>query len=134
MRVTTTTDEEVSLEMQKSVPSDTSRSLPPETKPKRSRATLIAGQRILLLAPPIIVAVVLLVSWYISTATGSVPSFILPPPRDVFTVLSDGLQSGLFLSNALVTIQESLLGFLLAVVLALPLGYGLAKSRLFAAA
>jgi len=32
-----------------------------------------------------------------------------------------------------VTIQESLLGFLLAVIVALPLGYGLAKSRLFAA-
>jgi NitT/TauT family transport system permease protein len=134
MSVTTTTAEEVSLEVQESAPGDTTRSLSPETRPKRARATLIAAQRVLLLAPPIVLAIVLLVSWYISTATGSVPSFILPAPRDVFTALSEGLKSGLFLSNALVTIQESLLGFLLAAVIALPLGYGLAKSRLFAAA
>jgi NitT/TauT family transport system permease protein len=36
------------------------------------------------------------------------------------------------LSNALVTIEESVLGFLLALAIALPLGYGLAKSRLLA--
>ncbi len=39
----------------------------------------------------------------------------------------------MFLSNALVTIEESLLGFALALVIALPLGYGIAKWRLFSA-
>lgn len=134
MSLITTSVEDVSLDLQKSVPGDTARSRPHKTRAKSTRARLIAAQRILLLAPPIVLAVVLLVSWYISTATSSVPSFILPAPRDVFTALSDGLTSGLFLSNALVTIQESLLGFALAVVIALPLGYSLAKSRLFAAA
>src|SRR5260370_17539327 len=87
----------------------------------------------MLVIPPLVLAVFLLVSWYVSTATGSVPVFILPPPQDVFAALADGLRSGLFLSNALVTIQESLLGFLLGVILALPLGYGIAKSPLFPA-
>ncbi|HEX9133422.1 MAG TPA: ABC transporter permease, partial [Ktedonobacteraceae bacterium] len=99
----------------------------------RARVKPVAAQRVLLVAPPIVLAVLLLVSWYVSTTSGSVPGFLLPPPRDVFAALADGLGSGLFLSNALVTIQESLLGFSLAVIVALPLGYGMAKSHLFAA-
>ena len=87
----------------------------------------------MLIVPPLALALVLLMSWFVSTAMGRVPDFILPAPRDVFAALVDGLKSGLFLSNALVTIQESLLGFLLGVIIALPLGYAIAKSRLFAA-
>lgn len=129
MSVTTTTENE-SLELQDSAPDD-SRKV--SSGIKRSRETPIARQRAMLVIPPLVLAVFLLVSWYVSTATGSVPVFILPPPQDVFAALADGLRSGLFLSNALVTMQESLLGFLLGVIIALPLGYGIAKSRLFAA-
>ena len=129
MSATTTTENE-SLELQESAPDD-SRKV--SSGIKRSRETPIARQRAMLVVPPLVLAVFLLVSWYVSTATGSVPAFILPPPQDVFAALADGLKSGLFLSNALVTIQESLLGFLLGVIIALPLGYGIAKSRLFAA-
>jgi NitT/TauT family transport system permease protein len=85
------------------------------------------------MVPPLLLALVLLLSWYVSTATGKVPDFLLPYPGDVFATLVDGLRSGLFLSNALVTIQESLLGFLLGVIIALPLGYAIAKYRLLAA-
>lgn len=129
MSVTTATKNE-SLELKESEPGD-SRKLSPGIG--RSRTKLIATQRSMLIFPPLVLALVLLLSWYASTATGNVPSFILPPPRDVFGVLIDGLRSGLFLSNALVTIQESLLGFLLGVIIALPLGYAIAKSRLLAA-
>ena len=59
MSVTTTTVEDVSLELQQSVLGDTTRSLPPETRPKRARATQNAAQRVLLLAPPIVLAVVI---------------------------------------------------------------------------
>jgi NitT/TauT family transport system permease protein len=130
MSVTTTTEND-SLELQTASPDD-SRKVSPGNR--HSRTTPIAAQRATLVVPPLVLAVFLLVSWYVSTATGSVPGFILPPPRDVFAALADGLRSGLFLSNALVTIQESLLGFLLGVIIALPLGYGIAKSRLLAAA
>lgn len=128
MSVTTTT-EDVTLEIRTSA-SDSRKSSPAT---KHARATMVAAQRVLLIGPPVVLAVFILVIWYVSTATRGVPSFILPAPGDVLSRLSDGLQSGLFLNNTLVTIQESLLGFLLAVIVALPIGYGLAKSRLFAA-
>ena len=129
MSVTTTTENE-SLELQETAPDDSRKR---SSGNKRSRTAPIATQRAMIVVPPLVLAVILLVSWYVSTARGYVPAFILPTPRDVFAALADGLRSGLFLSNALVTIQESLLGFLLGVIIALPLGYGIAKSRLLAA-
>jgi len=67
-------------------------------------------------APPLVLGALLLISWYVATVFGHVNGLILPMPGDVFSSLSDGLRSGLFLSNALVTIQESLYGFLLALL------------------
>ena len=112
MSVTTTTENE-SFELQETV-SDDSRKQSPGIR--RSRTTPIATQRAMLIVPPLALALVLIISWFVGTATGRVPDFILPAPRDVFATLLDGLRSGLFLSNALVTIQESLLGFLLGVI------------------
>ncbi len=83
--------------------------------------------------PPVLVAAVLLGLWYLATAYWRINPLFLPAPADVWQRLLDGLSSGLYELNALATIQESLLGFLLAVVIGLPLGYGLAKSRLIAA-
>ncbi len=100
----------------------------------RTARQLKAVERLLSVAPPLVLAVLLLGSWYVGTTYGHVSSLILPAPGDVLAALFAGLNSGLFLTNALVTIQESLLGFLLALGIALPLGYGLAKSRLIAAA
>jgi NitT/TauT family transport system permease protein len=89
--------------------------------------------RLLTILAPVLLGVILLGSWYISTSRGLVATYELPPPSDVWTSLQAGLASGLFLHMAWVTLQESLGGFLLAVVLALPVGYSLAKWRLFAA-
>src|SRR6266436_8694286 len=129
MSVTTTT-EDVSLQVRQPAPDEARK---PSPEAERVRRTQAATQRVLLVTPPIILAVFLLVSWYLSTARGGVPKYILPTPGDVLSTLFAGLKSGLFLSNTLVTMQESLLGFCLAVIVALPVGYGLAKSRLFAA-
>lgn len=108
---------------------------PPASKPARTSTTsLKIMQRVLSIAPPVVLALFLLISWYISTVYGHVNSLILPTPGDVLTSLVDGFRSGLLMSNALVTIEESVLGFLLALAVALPLGYGLAKSRLIATA
>ncbi len=126
----TATPENESFELQESMPGD-SRSLSPGLG--RTRTKPVASQQTMLIAPPFVLAFILMVSWYVSTASGKVPNFILPPPREVFVVLVDGLRSGLFLSNAMVTVQESFLGFLLGVIVALPLGYAIAKSRLLAA-
>jgi NitT/TauT family transport system permease protein len=90
--------------------------------------------RLLSVLPPVVLALVLLIGWYMSTAAGAVNALFLPTPVNVLASLADGLQSGLYLSGILVTVQESALGFLLAVIIALPLGYGLVKSRLLATA
>lgn len=97
----------------------------------RSLATQAVMQRVLLIAPPVLLALFLLAGWFV--AYRHVNSLILPAPGDVFSSLTAGMKSGLFLSNLLVTVEESLLGFALALVIALPLGYGIAKWRLFAA-
>ena len=89
-------------------------------------------QRAIAIIPPFILGAVFLFAWYTSTAYGHVSNLILPTPADVFSALVGGIQSGLYWSNILVTIQESLLGFLLALAIALPIGYGIAKSRFLA--
>jgi len=106
----------------------------PTVEKRRTYGSLKTMERMLSVSPPIVLALILLVSWYLGTSYGHVSSLILPAPKDVLTSLSNGLSSGLLLSAALVTAQESVLGFLLALVVALPLGYGLAKSRLLASA
>jgi NitT/TauT family transport system permease protein len=95
-------------------------------------STSRAAGRLFSATPSLLVALLILLVWYIATTSGHVSALFLPAPADVFSSLFAGLQSGVFLSNALVTIEESVLGFLLALAIALPLGYGLAKSRLFA--
>jgi NitT/TauT family transport system permease protein len=132
MSVRTSTEKGVFFGIRKFARSDTEI---PVTEGKAARAKTNAGtQRVLSIVPPIALGLFLLIGWYAGTAIGHVNSLVLPAPGDVSASLSDGLSSGLFLSNALVTIQESLLGFLLALIVALPLGYGLAKSRLIATA
>lgn len=129
MSVTTSTSKDVSLKIREPVPEGTKMSSPGK---KGGRTSPNAAQRALLVTPPLVLALLLLLGWYIGTAYVHVSSLILPAPGDVFSALSDGLSSGWLVSNALITIQESWLGFLLAVIVALPLGYGLAKSRLIA--
>jgi len=106
----------------------------PAGKKRRARVSLDTMERVLSISPPMVLALIVLVGWYLGTSYGHIPSLILPAPGDVLTSLSQGLSSGMLLSAALVTTQESVLGFLFALVVALPLGYGLAKSRLLAAA
>ncbi len=106
--------------------------------PAITQATRVNGTHrrrttVLTVLPPLSVAVVLLSLWYLGSAYWHVNPLFLPSPADVWQRLLDGLSSGLFEINALATVEESLLGFLLAVVIGLPLGYGLAKSRLIAA-
>jgi len=131
MSVTTSTPNRVSFRIRRQVRHGTKL---PSSQNKRTRASLSLMERVLTIAPPLVLGVFLLFSWYISTTYGHVSSLIIPAPKDVLTSLFNNLSAGTFQSNALVTVQESLLGFFLALVVALPLGYGLAKSRLLAAA
>jgi NitT/TauT family transport system permease protein len=99
-----------------------------------STASAKVALRLLSVLPPVLLALTLLIGWYMTAAAKSVNPLFVPAPADVLASLADGLHSGLYLSSTLVTVQESALGFLLAVIIALPLGYGLVKSRLLATA
>lgn len=101
---------------------------------KRMRASFTTTPYLLTLLPPILLGLVLFGIWFLSTAGGMVPDYQLPAPAEVWTAFWDGLTSGLFWSMGWVTIQESIGGFLLAILIALPLGYSLARWRFFAAA
>jgi len=98
----------------------------------RSSLQWRAMQRAWGIIPPFALGAIFLLAWYAGTAYGHVSSLILPGPADVFSSLVDGIESGLYWNNMLVTVQESLSGFLLALAIALPTGYGIAKSRFFA--
>ncbi|HEX7734874.1 MAG TPA: ABC transporter permease [Ktedonobacteraceae bacterium] len=100
---------------------------------QRARVPSKATSRLLTVLPPLILGLVLLIGWYSGTSSGVVPVYQLPTIASVGSALWDGLTSGLFLSNAWVTLQESLGGFLIAVVIGLPVAYGLARWRPFAA-
>ncbi len=99
----------------------------------RPRSPSRRGTRLLTILPPTLLGLLLLLGWLFGTSSGVVPSYDLPDIASVGDALSSGLSSGLFLSNAWVTIQESLGGFLLAIVFSLPIGYGLAKWPVFSA-
>lgn len=135
MSATTSTDKDVSSRIRKYERERNGPAVNEQGKRTRAPSWNTTGRMLNVLAVflPCVLALVLLVIWYVSTSYGHVSNFFLPAPGDVLSSLSDGLTSGIYLSNALVTIQESVLGFLLALVVALPLGYAIAKSRLLAA-
>lgn len=134
MSVTTSIRKDASLEGREYVSAQGSTRLTTvkERATRRSIPMLSVMGQILTVVPPLVLAVLLFASWYITTATGRISSLFLPKPGDVFASLSDGIASGMYLGNTLVTVQESMLGFLIALAIALPLGYGIAKSRLLA--
>lgn len=102
-------------------------------RPRKTRSTPSVAHGWLTLLPPVMLALVVLVSWYAGTTAGHISGIFLPKISDVLVSLTDGLGAGAYLTNALLTtVQESVLGFLLALAIALPLGYAIVKSRLLA--
>jgi NitT/TauT family transport system permease protein len=75
-------------------------------------------------------AVVLLAVWEVAVRYFEVPVFIVPPPSRIFRSLVTITTSGLLLQNFLVTFQEALGGFLLAVSAAGVFSAAITQSRL----
>ena len=100
----------------------------PAARPRRRE------RRALRVLPPLVVGALLLGFWQLLTATGAVREYLLPPPADVARAFWRGVESGLFWEYGRTTLQESLAGFALGVAVAVPLGYGIARSRLLARA
>jgi NitT/TauT family transport system permease protein len=67
--------------------------------------------------------------WQGAVAYFQTPAYVLPSPVAVFTALSRGIESGVYLEHALVTLEETLLGFAVGCALAFALGTFVALSR-----
>src|SRR3954465_10899389 len=68
---------------------------------------------------PVISIILILVLWQASIIFLRLPRFILPPPLDVLTAFFGSLP--LLLRDAWVTLRETLAGFFLSIVVAVPL-------------
>jgi putative riboflavin transport system permease protein len=74
--------------------------------------------------------VVLVLAWQLIVVVGDYPAFILPGPGDVWRQFQIVATDGRLLHHSLVTISEIIPGLLIGLLVAIPLGYILAKSPL----
>jgi NitT/TauT family transport system permease protein len=94
--------------------------------------------------PALGLGALILLAWQLVTTTGAILPYFLPSPLQVAQAFLFGLGSlsaafpwyapGLLPQSATMTLIESALGFTLGTLVALPLGYGIARSRLVARA
>lgn len=101
----------------------------PASRPRYQRAALLLS-----VLAPVLLGLALLVAWQIVVQAGLVSAFLLPAPADVLRSFWAALSDGSLLHYARVTLTESLLGCALGALVALPLGYAIAHSRLVASA
>lgn len=78
--------------------------------------------------PPILLLLLFFVIWEILVRTLGVPSYILPPPSEIFSVLFK--DSSLFFSNGLVTLEEIVLGTLIALIVAIVLAFSIFEVKI----
>lgn len=95
------------------------RTATPTTTRKRSRPTSFLVTRVL---PPLLVLAALIAIWELASKSGQVNEIILPPPSEVFTAFIDMLDEAYFWEATQVTMTETLVGFVIGVVLAWALG------------
>ena len=74
----------------------------------------------LILSP--LLFVVVIGGWELAIRLLEVPVYIVPAPSDVAVALVNGLKGGIYISNAIVTLTEALLGFLIAATMGIMIG------------
>jgi len=72
-----------------------------------------------------------LLAWELASRFGGLPAFILPAPGQVAARFWQALSDGSLLLHSAVTLSEVLLGLLAGTLVAMGLGYAVAKSRMF---
>lgn len=102
------------------------------SSPRRSRRFGTARDALLALAP-FLVGIALLLGWQLTSQSGAVSTFLLPTPGAVLHSFLISLQDGLIPRYTVTTVIESLSGFALGALIALPAGYLIARSRTLAA-
>lgn len=92
--------------------------------------------------PALLLGVAILALWQLVTASRAISAYYLPAPGDVLRAWLRGVglsgtssrATPLLLSYGLATLTESVAGFLLGTAIAIPLGYGIARSQALARA
>ena len=115
-------------------PPQASRARQDERQPRISLGGPATGLVTCTWLAPLLLGLCLLALWEAATRIGHAPPLILPSPGGVLTALWRGLADGSLLSAAGFTLLESLCGFAVGAAVALPIGYGVARSRMIAAA
>jgi NitT/TauT family transport system permease protein len=91
-------------------------------------------------APALLLGVAILALWQLVTASRAISAYYLPAPGDVLQTWLRGVglsgssshTTPLLLRYGLTTLMESVAGFLLGTAIAIPLGYGIARSQALA--
>ena len=90
------------------------------------------SQRAVQWVAPAILGVALLLTWQVLTQLHVVAPYVLPAPGDVLQTFGQNVANATITDAMRNTITESMLGFLLGTAIAIPLGFGIAHSRLVA--
>lgn len=111
----------------------TSVTSPIETANRRRRAG--RGRRLLrTVAPALITGIIVLVALELFSRSGIVPSILFPGPLDIFSAMATQATTSFLWSNLGITFVEGLAGFVIASVIGLTFGIGIALSDLIARA
>jgi NitT/TauT family transport system permease protein len=98
----------------------------PTTADTRGRGRKILGQ----VLPPVVALVVIVAIWQALWAAAFWPEYQLPAPADVWTQIWDRVLSGEFFGFLWISVHRAVIGFLVAVVVAIPLGLVIANFSL----
>lgn len=83
--------------------------------------------------PATLAVVLLVVLWWVITASGAVAPLYLPNPLDVLGAMAGQLGSGVMWRYLTPTLLAAVLGSMIAIAIAIPLGLFIAHSKLLAA-
>jgi NitT/TauT family transport system permease protein len=98
----------------------------PSAADGRSRTRRVLGQ----VLPPVVALVVVVAIWQALWAAAFWPEYQLPAPRDVWAQIWDRVVSGEIAGFLWVSVHRAVIGFLVAVVAAIPLGLLIANFSL----
>src|SRR5947209_6796708 len=94
---------------------------------ERARQTSHLGQTLQSYVYPTVVIVAFLLIWQVVTVVFSVPRYLLPSPLQVGEEIFD--KASLLTVHGFVTLSEILLGFIVSVIVAVPLAVVMTYSR-----
>lgn len=84
--------------------------------------------RLMVVVTQVGLVAIALIAWQIGADTGLINTFFFSSPVEIWEKLIRWAVDGTLLSNTLVTLYEAFVGFIISVVLAIPIGMFLARS------